>query len=120
MLAATGAEVIKVEAAPNGDLVRGISKLRFNDRSLYYIQQNLGKKSVCVNPRDPRGMAIVAALVPKVDVVVENFKPGTMAEVQRSRSHISRIRWSAMSSRMHAEWCRRKLRALYSSTVRQQ
>lgn len=81
MLAEMGAEVIKVEAAPNGDLVRGISKLRGNDRSLYYIQQNLGKKSVCVNLRDPRGMAIVAALVPKVDVVVENFKPGTMAEM---------------------------------------
>jgi len=80
MFAEMGAEVIKVEAAPNGDLVRGISKLR-NDRSLYYIQQNLGKKSVCVNLRDPRGMAIVAALVPKVDVVVENFKPGTMAEM---------------------------------------
>ena len=81
MLAEMGAEVIKVEAAPNGDLVRGISKLRGNDRSLYYIQQNLGKKSVCVNLRDPRGMAIIAALVPKVDVVVENFKPGTMAEM---------------------------------------
>jgi CoA:oxalate CoA-transferase len=81
MLAEMGAEVIKVEAAPNGDLVRGISKLRGNDRSLYYIQQNLGKKSVCLNLRDPRGMAIVVALVPKVDVVVENFKPGTMAEM---------------------------------------
>jgi len=81
MLAEMGAEVIKIEAAPNGDLVRGISKLRGNDRSLYYIQQNLGKKSVCVNLRDPRGMAIVAALVPKVDVVVENFKPGTIAEM---------------------------------------
>jgi crotonobetainyl-CoA:carnitine CoA-transferase CaiB-like acyl-CoA transferase len=81
MLAEMGAEVIKVEAAPNGVLVRGISKLRGNDRSLYYIQQNLGKKSVCVNLRDPRGMAIVAALVPKADVVVENFKPGTMAKM---------------------------------------
>jgi crotonobetainyl-CoA:carnitine CoA-transferase CaiB-like acyl-CoA transferase len=80
MLAEMGAEVIKVEAAPNGDLVRNLSKLR-NDRSLYYVQQNLGKKSLCVNLRDPRGMAIVASLVPKVDVVVENFKPGTMAEM---------------------------------------
>ncbi|HLW70225.1 MAG TPA: CoA transferase [Candidatus Binataceae bacterium] len=81
MLAEMGAEVIKIEAAPNGDFVRGMSKLRGNDRSLYYIQQNLGKKSVCLNIRDPRGMAIVTALVPKVDVVVENFKPGTMAEM---------------------------------------
>src|SRR5271170_1630005 len=80
MLAEMGAEVIKVEGAPSGDMVRGMSKLR-NERSLYYIQQNRGKKSVCVNLRDPRGMALVTALAPKVDVVVENFKPGTMAEM---------------------------------------
>ncbi len=81
MLAEMGADVIKVEPAANGDFVRGLSKLRGNDRSLYYIQQNLGKKSMCVNLRDPRGMAIVAGLVPKVDVVVENFKPGTISEM---------------------------------------
>jgi CoA:oxalate CoA-transferase len=80
MLAEMGAEVIKVEPAPGGDFVRGISKLR-NDRSLYFVQQSLGKKSFCVNLRDPRGMALVAALVPKVDVVVENFRPGTIDEM---------------------------------------
>jgi len=80
MFAEMGAEVIKVEAAPGGDMVRRMSKIR-NERSLYYVQQNLGKKSLCVNLRDPRGMAIIAALVPKVDVVVENFKPGTMDEM---------------------------------------
>src|SRR5271169_400317 len=78
MFAEMGAEVIKVEAAPGGDMTRRMSKIR-NERSLYYVQQNLGKKSLGLNLRDPRGMAIIAALVPKVDVVVENFKPGTMA-----------------------------------------
>jgi crotonobetainyl-CoA:carnitine CoA-transferase CaiB-like acyl-CoA transferase len=81
MFAEMGAEVIKVEPAPGGDFVRGLSKLRGNDRSLYYIQQNLGKKSLCLNLRDPRAMAIVAALIPKVDVIVENFKPGTISEM---------------------------------------
>jgi CoA:oxalate CoA-transferase len=81
MLAEMGAEVIKVEPAPGGDFVRNLSKLRGNDRSLYYIQQNLGKKSLCLNLRDPRAMAIVAALIPKVDVIVENFKPGTISEM---------------------------------------
>lgn len=80
MLAEMGAEVIKVESAPNGDLARRVSKIR-NQRSIFLVQQNLGKKSLCVDLRDPRGMAIIAALVPKVDVVVENFKPGTMAEM---------------------------------------
>ncbi|MBI3303153.1 MAG: CoA transferase [Deltaproteobacteria bacterium] len=80
MLAEMGAEVIKVEPAPNGELARRLSNYR-NNRSLYYIQQNLGKKSLCVNLRDPRALALVTELVPKVDVVVENFKPGVIAEM---------------------------------------
>ncbi|MBI2799993.1 MAG: CoA transferase [Gammaproteobacteria bacterium] len=78
MFAEMGAEVIKVESAPSGDMSRRMSKLR-NERSMYFVQQNLGKKSLCIDLRDPRGMALIAALVPKVDVVVENFKPGTLA-----------------------------------------
>ena len=78
MFAEMGAEVIKVESAPSGDMTRRMSKI-LNERSLYFVQQNLGKKSLCVDLRDPRGMALIAALVPKVDVVVENFKPGTLA-----------------------------------------
>ncbi len=80
MLAEMGAEVIKVEPAPAGELARRLSNYR-NNRSLYYIQQNLGKKSLCVNLRDPRGLALVTELIPKVDVVVENFKPGVIAEM---------------------------------------
>ena len=78
MMAELGATVIKVESAPAGDMTRQISHIR-NPRSLYYVQQNLGKKSLCVDLRDPRGMALVTALIPQVDVVVENFKPGTLA-----------------------------------------
>ena len=78
MLAEMGAEVIKIEPAPNGDMIRRISVFG-NNRSLYFVQQNRGKKSLCVNLRDPRGLALVAELAPKVDVVVENFKPGVIA-----------------------------------------
>jgi crotonobetainyl-CoA:carnitine CoA-transferase CaiB-like acyl-CoA transferase len=77
MFAELGAEVIKVESAPNGDMIRRLSRIR-NERSLYYVQQSLGKKSLCLDLRDPRGMAVIEALIPKVDVVVENFKPGTL------------------------------------------
>ncbi len=80
MFSEMGAEVIKVESAPGGDMSRRMSKVR-NERSMYFVQQNLGKKSLCVDMRDPRGMALIEALVPKVDVVVENFKPGTLAEM---------------------------------------
>ena len=80
MLAEMGAEVIKVESAPKGDLIRNASVFR-NNRSLAYVQHNRGKKSLCVNLRDPRGMALVTSLVPKMDIVVENFKPGVMADM---------------------------------------
>ncbi len=80
MLAELGADVIKVEPAPGGDLSRNISVFR-HERSLYFVQQNLGKRSLCVNLRDPRGLALVAELVPRVDVVVENFKPGVIRDM---------------------------------------
>ena len=80
MLVEMGAEVIKVEPAPGGDMVRGISVFR-NDRSLYYVQQNRGKKSLCVNLRNPQGLALLTELIPQVDVVVENFKPGVIANM---------------------------------------
>jgi crotonobetainyl-CoA:carnitine CoA-transferase CaiB-like acyl-CoA transferase len=78
MFAEMGAEVIKIEAAPDGDMTRGYSKFG-GERSLHMIQQSLNKKSVCVNLRDPQGMDLVRKLVAQCDVVVENFRPGIMA-----------------------------------------
>ncbi|MFT4582863.1 MAG: crotonobetainyl-CoA:carnitine CoA-transferase CaiB-like acyl-CoA transferase [Gammaproteobacteria bacterium] len=80
MLVEMGADVIKVEPAPAGDLTRGVSVFR-NDRSLYYVQQNRGKQSFCVNLKDPRGIALVAELASQVDAVVENFRPGVMEAI---------------------------------------
>jgi crotonobetainyl-CoA:carnitine CoA-transferase CaiB-like acyl-CoA transferase len=77
MLAEMGAEVIKVEPTPNGDFARSVSIFR-NGRSLYFVQQNRGKQSLCVNLKDPRGIALIAELAGQVDVVVENFRPGVM------------------------------------------
>jgi crotonobetainyl-CoA:carnitine CoA-transferase CaiB-like acyl-CoA transferase len=74
MFAELGAEVIKIEPAPRGDMVRGISEQ-------YIVQQSLNKKSVCVDLRNPAGMALVHELVAHCDVVVENFKPGVMADM---------------------------------------
>ena len=72
-----GAEIIKVEAAPGGDPSR-LLPLVVDGRSGYFVQQNRGKQSLCVDLRTPEGIAIVKALVAKVDVVVENFGPGVM------------------------------------------
>ncbi len=81
MLVEMGAEVIKVEAAPGGDMTRHTAKFRGNERSLYYVTQNRGKQSVCIDVRKPEGLALVHEMVKHVDVVVENFKPGVINDM---------------------------------------
>ena len=78
LMAAMGAEVLKVELLPDGDMGRGFPAYR-DGRSGYHIQQSLGKKSLCVNLRDPRAQALLRELVPQVDVLVENYSPGVIA-----------------------------------------
>lgn len=77
LMAEMGAEIIKLELAPGGDFSRGFPFLR-DGRSGYYIQQNRGKKSLCVDVKQPAGHAIIEALAGKVDVVVENYAPGVI------------------------------------------
>ena len=80
MMAEMGAEVIKVEMAPKGDQNRVMPYLK-NDRSGYFVQQNLGKKSLCIDIKKDAGLAIIKELIPKMDVMVENFAPGTIARM---------------------------------------
>jgi len=80
MMAEMGAEIIKVELMPNGEISRNLPFIK-NGRSAYFIQQNRGKKSLCIDARHPKGQEIVKALVKQVDVVVENFSPGTIARL---------------------------------------
>ncbi len=78
MLVELGADVIKVEQPPYGDPNRSNSP-RKNRRAGAHIQQNRGKRSVCIDFRSETGIALVRDLVPHADVVVENFSPGVMA-----------------------------------------
>jgi len=80
LMAEMGAEVIKVEQAPAGDPARLNPVLR-KGRSAYFLQHNLGKQSLCVNLKLEAGRDLVRALIPHVDVVVENYSPGVMARL---------------------------------------
>jgi crotonobetainyl-CoA:carnitine CoA-transferase CaiB-like acyl-CoA transferase len=80
LFAEMGADVIKIEPAPEGEMSRGVSRLR-NERSLYTMQQCLNKRSVCVDFRNAEGIALLRELVPHCDIVVENFKPGVIAQM---------------------------------------
>ena len=68
MFAEMGAEVIKIESAPDGDMTRQFSRFD-SERSLHFVQQNLNKKSVCVDLRSAEGMEIIKSLVQQCDVV---------------------------------------------------
>ncbi len=80
LMAGMGAEIIKVEIAPHGDRSREFDYVR-DQRSAFFIQQNRGKKSLCVDLRRREGVDLIKLLVPKVDVVVENFAPGVISEM---------------------------------------
>ena len=77
MMADLGAEVIKVEAAPRGDLTRFTPYIR-DGYSGSFIQHNRGKQSICVDLKTPEGVAIVRGLARHCDVVTENYSPGVL------------------------------------------
>jgi crotonobetainyl-CoA:carnitine CoA-transferase CaiB-like acyl-CoA transferase len=80
MLAEMGAEVIKVEIAPNGDGSRVYANFK-DRRSAFFVQHNRGKKSLCVNPKTSAGLEILKGLIARVDVFIENFTPGVIARM---------------------------------------
>ncbi|PCJ37508.1 MAG: hypothetical protein COA75_04505 [Cellvibrionales bacterium] len=73
-----GAEVIKVEGGPHGDPVRTFPFSNKERRSAYFIQQNRGKKSICLDLKSPEGIEIVKELVKECDVLIQNFAPGVI------------------------------------------
>ncbi len=79
LMAEMGAEIIKVEQAKSGDPSRAIPFLK-NGRSAYYIQQNRGKRSICVDFNSQPGIELIRSLVPKMDIVIDNYGPGVLAK----------------------------------------
>lgn len=72
-----GAEVTKVELPDSGDDTRAWGPPWLGDQSAYFLSINRNKKSITINMKDERGLAIVHQLAKSADVVVENFRPGT-------------------------------------------
>ena len=77
LMAEMGAEIIKVEMAPFGDPSRAFPYRR-HKRSAYYVQQNRGKKSLCVDLKDARSKEVIRDLIQQCDVLIENYAPGVI------------------------------------------
>jgi formyl-CoA transferase len=78
LLAWLGADVVKVERAGEGDVTRGQLRDIPGVDSLYFTMLNSNKRSITVDAKNPKGKAILEALVKKCDVLVENFAPGAL------------------------------------------
>ncbi len=87
VLAEMGAEVIKVELAPAGDRVRagGLKPLdaqyKDSSQSSYYFQHNHSKLSLAIDINKPGARELIYAMIPKIDVVVENYSPGVIKKM---------------------------------------
>ncbi|HLK86659.1 MAG TPA: CoA transferase [Candidatus Binataceae bacterium] len=87
VLAEMGAEVIKVELAPAGDRVRagGLKPLdaqyKDSSQSSYYFQHNHSKLSLAIDINKPGARELIHAMIPKIDVVVENYAPGVIKKM---------------------------------------
>jgi crotonobetainyl-CoA:carnitine CoA-transferase CaiB-like acyl-CoA transferase len=78
MLADLGARVIKVETPDAGDDTRGWGPPFYEGESAYFLSINRNKQSLTLNLKDRRGRDLLLRLLRRADVLVENFRPGTM------------------------------------------
>ena len=98
MLADLGAEVIKVERPGTGDDTRAWGPPFLKDKngenskeSGYYLGVNRGKKSITVDISKPRGQDIIKALAKDADIILENYKVGTLERYQLDYDSIRKI-----------------------------
>ena len=86
-LADLGAEVIKIERPKSGDFARGYDSF-VQGQSSHFVWLNRGKRSVTLDVKHPAGQEILAALVRRADVLVQNLAPGAASRLGLSYKQI--------------------------------
>lgn len=89
MLADMGAEVIKIEEPEKGDDTRAFGPPFVGGEAAYYLSVNRNKKSCTLNLKAKEGKAILRRLIESADVLVENFRPGTMERLEFGYRQVS-------------------------------
>jgi CoA:oxalate CoA-transferase len=90
LLADLGAEVIKVESLNGGDTARGWPPFE-GDHSLYFDSVNRNKRSICIDFYSAEGRDILDRLIASADVLVENFKLGTLEKLGLTSEHLDEL-----------------------------
>ncbi|MBU6260108.1 MAG: CoA transferase [Burkholderiales bacterium] len=88
-LAALGADVIKVERPRQGDAGRASPTL-VGGQSGYFMQQNMGKRGLCIDLKDARGLQLMHELTDGADVFVENYRPGALDKLGLGYAELAR------------------------------
>lgn len=100
-LADMGAEVTKVEIPITGDDTRRWGPPFANGEATYFIAVNRNKRSITLNLKHPRAKEVLERLIRRSDVIIENFRPGTLADLgfpwETIRSHNPKIVYCAIS-----------------------
>ena len=91
VLADLGADVIKVERPPNGDMSRDAGAVYAGERSAVFLALNRNKRSVALDPKSAEGRAALHRLAARADVVVENLRPGKADELGAGYNTLSAI-----------------------------
>jgi CoA:oxalate CoA-transferase len=95
LMAELGAEVVKLELAPGGDRIREAGfKPRDNkssSHSTYYMQHDHSKLSFTIDMKRPGARELVMSMIPKFDVLVENFAPGVIGRMGFSYEDVKKV-----------------------------
>ncbi|MGD1885632.1 MAG: CaiB/BaiF CoA transferase family protein [Cohaesibacteraceae bacterium] len=94
MLAAAGADVIKIERPGSGDMFRSLTfrnKWVGGSESPNFLAWNRNKRSVALNLKSPDAHAVIMKLAETADVVVQNFRPGVMARLGYGYEHFKAV-----------------------------
>lgn len=89
-LADLGADVIKIEQPGRGDDTRQWGPPFQKDQAAYFLAVNRNKRSVALDLKSEEGYGAVRALADRADVIVENFRPGTMKRLRLGYDEVSR------------------------------
>ena len=100
LLGDMGARVIKIEQPGRGDDTRAWGPPFVGDESAYFLSVNRNKESVTIDFKAPDGRALVERLAAQADILIENFRPGTLAR-RRARLRDARGTASAPDLRVH-------------------
>jgi len=90
LLAEAGAEVVKVERPDRGDEMRGYEP-KWGGNSINFAMLNRGKKSISLDLKKSEDRAKLQPLVERADVIVEQFRPGTMARLGLDYESVTRV-----------------------------